>query len=159
MSQWKNHELQLSESIPREGWTQEDIWTVCFLENLVDKSCLTLAIPWTVAHQAPLSMGFSRQEHWSGLPFPSPGDLPNPGVEPGSPALQADSLPTEIWGEPIQSESVRGPYPLDLGPESFLVPNALFVCLHLTFLVFSCWSHFPIGPTLKNGPMYFYLSS
>ena len=45
--------------------------------------------PWTVAHQAPLSMGFSRQDYWSGLPFPSPGDLPDPGVEPGSPALQA----------------------------------------------------------------------
>ena len=41
--------------------------------------------PWTVAYQAPLSMGFSRQEYWSGLPFPSPGDLPNPGIEPGSP--------------------------------------------------------------------------
>ena len=48
--------------------------------------------PWTVAHQAPLSMGFSRQEYWSGLPCSSPGDLPNPGIEPGSPALQADSL-------------------------------------------------------------------
>ena len=52
--------------------------------------------PWTVACQAPLSKGFSRQEYWSGLPFPSPGDLPNPGIEPGSPALQADSLPTEV---------------------------------------------------------------
>ena len=51
------------------------------------------ATPWTVAHQAPLSMGFSRQGYWSGLPFPSPGDLPNPGIEPGSPALQADSSP------------------------------------------------------------------
>ena len=48
--------------------------------------------PWTVAYQAPLSMGFSRQEYWSGLPFPSPGDLPNPGIEPRSPALQADAL-------------------------------------------------------------------
>ena len=47
--------------------------------GLVAKSCLTLAIPWTVAHQAPLSMGFSRQEHWSGLQFPSPGDIPDPG--------------------------------------------------------------------------------
>ena len=46
---------------------------------------------WTVAHQVPLSMEFSRQEYWSGLPFPSPGDLPDPGIEPGSPALQADS--------------------------------------------------------------------
>ena len=49
--------------------------------------------PWTVAHQAPLSMGFSRQEYWSGLPFPSPGDLPDPGIKPGSPALQAESVP------------------------------------------------------------------
>ena len=50
--------------------------------------------PWTVAHQAPPSMGFSRQEdYWSGLPFPSPGDLPDPGIEPRSPAWQADSLP------------------------------------------------------------------
>ena len=63
---------------------------------LVAKLCPTLAIPWTVAHQAPLSMGFSRQQYWSGLPFPSPGDLPDPGIEPGSPALQADSLPTEL---------------------------------------------------------------
>ena len=47
---------------------------------------------WTVARQAPLSMGFSRQEYWSGLPFPSPGDLPDPGIEPGSPTLQAYSL-------------------------------------------------------------------
>ena len=54
------------------------------------------AILWTLACQASLSMGFSRQEYWSGLPFPSPGNLPNPGIEPGSPALQADSLPTEL---------------------------------------------------------------
>jgi len=51
------------------------------------------ATPWTVAHQAPPSMGFSKQENWSGVPFPSPGDPPNPGFEPGSPALQADTLP------------------------------------------------------------------
>ena len=50
------------------------------------------ATPWTVAHQAPLSMGFSRQEYWSGLPFPSLGDLSNPGIEPRSPALQAEML-------------------------------------------------------------------
>ena len=54
------------------------------------------ATPWTVAYQAPTSMGFSRQEYWSGLPFPSPGDLPDAGIEPGSPALQADSLLTEL---------------------------------------------------------------
>ena len=64
--------------------------------GLVAKSCPTLAIPWTVACQAPLSMGFSRQEYWSGLQFPSPGDLPDLGIEPGSPALQADDLPTEL---------------------------------------------------------------
>ena len=58
------------------------------------------ATPWTVAHQAPQSMEFSRQEYWSGVPFPSPGDLPNPGIEPRSPTLQADTLPSEppnIW--------------------------------------------------------------
>ena len=53
------------------------------------------ATPWTVAYQAPQSMGFSRQEYWSGLPFPSPGDLLDPGIEPGSPELQADALPSE----------------------------------------------------------------
>ena len=64
--------------------------------SLVAKLCLTLAIPWTVACQAPLSMEFSRQWYWNGLLFPFPGDLPNPGVEPGTSALQADSLPTEL---------------------------------------------------------------
>ena len=59
-----------------------------------------IATPWTAAHQAPLSMGFSRRECWSGLPFPSPGDLPDPGIELGSPALQADSLPTKLQGKP-----------------------------------------------------------
>jgi len=72
---------------------------------LVAKSCPTLATPWTVARQAPLSMGFSRQECWSGLPFPSPGDLPNPGIEPRSPALQGDSLPTELQGKPRRKHS------------------------------------------------------
>ena len=52
--------------------------------------------PWTIAHQAPLSTGFSRQEYWSGLKFPSPGYLSHPGIKPGSPALQADSLLTEL---------------------------------------------------------------
>ena len=57
-------------------------------------SCVQLFVtPWTVAYQAPPSMGFSRQECWSGLPFTSPGDLPNPGIELGSPMLQADALP------------------------------------------------------------------
>ena len=58
------------------------------------------AISWTVAYQASLSMGFSRQEYWSGLPFPSPADLPDPGIEPRSPALQTDALPSEPPGKP-----------------------------------------------------------
>ena len=60
------------------------------------------ATPWTVAYQAPPSMGFSRQEYWSGLPFPSPGDLPEPGIEPGSAALQADALHSEPPGKPAE---------------------------------------------------------
>ena len=62
--------------------------------------------PWTVARQAPLSMRFSRQEKWSGVPFPSPGDLSNPGIKLRSPALQADSLPSEPPGK--QGQMKRG---------------------------------------------------
>ena len=62
---------------------------------------LTLAIPWIVACQAPLSMGFSRQESWSGLPFSSPEYLPDPGIKSGCPALQTDSLLTELWRKPL----------------------------------------------------------
>ena len=67
------------------------------------QSCLTLCDPMTVACQAPQSMGLSRQEYWNGLPFPSPGDLPDPGIELRSPELQADSLPTELYfsGGPV----------------------------------------------------------
>ena len=74
--------------------------------NVVSKKVKSLsrvqlfAIPWTVAQQAPPSMGFCRQEYWSGLPFPSPVDLPDPGIELGSPALQADSLPAEPTRNP-----------------------------------------------------------
>ena len=67
-------------------------------ESEVVQLCLTLCDPWTVVGQAPPSMGFSRQEYWSGLPFPSPEDLPDPGIKPRSPALQADSLPSEPPG-------------------------------------------------------------
>ena len=65
----------------------------------VTQSCPTLATPWAVARKVPPSMGFSMQEYWSGLPFPSPGDLPDPGIEPMSSGLQADSLPTELGGK------------------------------------------------------------
>ena len=65
--------------------------------------CVALFVTtWTVACQAPPSMEFSRQEYWSGLPFPSPGNLPDPGIEPESPTLQADSLPSEPPGKQIQ---------------------------------------------------------
>ena len=67
----------------------------------VTQSCPTLCDPpWTVTRQAPLSTGFSRQEHWSGYLFPSPGDLPDPEIKPGSPALLADSLSPEPPGKP-----------------------------------------------------------
>ena len=66
------------------------------------QSCVQLFMtPWTVAHEAPLSMGFPKQENWSGLPFPSPRDLPDPGIEPGSLALQADCLPSESPGKTV----------------------------------------------------------
>ena len=80
-----------------------------FWQHVSVLSCVRLfATLWTaahqaVAHQAPLSMGFRRQEYWSGLPFPSPGDLPNPGIKPRPPALQADSLPS---GKPLQNVKV-----------------------------------------------------
>ena len=61
----------------------------CVSACIVAQSCLTLVTPWTVAHQAPLSMGFSRQEYWNGFSFPTPGDLPNPGIKPLSLATLA----------------------------------------------------------------------
>ena len=70
---------------------------------LVAQSCLTLSGPMDYARQALLSMGFSRQEYWGGLPRPPPGDLPNPEIEPRSPTLQADSLLSEPPGKPMNS--------------------------------------------------------
>ena len=82
-----------------ETKTQHSQTNVSVLDAL---SCPTLCDPWTVARQAPLSMGFSRQEYWGGLPFPSSEDLPGPGIEPWSPALQAGSLPTKPRGKPVK---------------------------------------------------------
>ena len=73
----------------------------------VAQSCLTLCNTTVVAYQAPLSMEFSRQAYWSGLPFPSPGDLPNPGIEPGSPALWTDSSPSEPPGKPVEMKKTN----------------------------------------------------
>ena len=69
-------------------------------ESEVAQLCPTLCDPMDCTCQAPLSMGFSRQDYWGGLPFPSPGDLPNPGIEPGSPTSQAGCLPFEPPGKP-----------------------------------------------------------
>ena len=81
--------------------------------------------PWTAAHQAPQSMGFSRQEYWSGLPFPSPGDLPDPGIEPGSPALEADALTSEPAGKPYSF------YTTSSKPQTQKKHNTLFISSHL----------------------------
>ena len=82
-------------------------------------SCVQLfETPWTVARQAPLSMEFSRKEYWSGLPFPSPGHLSNPEIEPGFPALHADSLPSEPPGKPIINYNQH---------DVFLDPQSLFI--------------------------------
>ena len=70
-------------------------------EYVVSVMSKFLQPPWTVAHQAPQSVGFSRQEYWSGLPFPSSGDLPDPGIEPCSPALEADALTSEPPGKQV----------------------------------------------------------
>ena len=82
-----------------------------FLQSVVKVKLLSCAwlfsTPWTVAHQAPLSMEFSRQEYWSGLLFPSPEDLPDPGIEPRSPKLQADALPSEPPGKPTINSQTK----------------------------------------------------
>ena len=79
--------------LPHKGFLGIKMWHEREVKSL--SRVRLFATPGTVAHQAPPSMGFSRQEYWSGLPFPSPGDLPNPGIEPGSPAFQADALTSE----------------------------------------------------------------
>ena len=104
--------LHQEESILKNDLSDIKIWK-CFWSmpwkwkwsRLVAQLCLTLCdhgpfTPWTVAYQAPPSMGFSRQAYWSGLPLPSSGDLPNPGIKPRSPILQADALPSEPPGKP-----------------------------------------------------------
>ena len=82
------------------------------------------ATPWTVAHQAPPSMGFSRQEYWSGLPFPSPGDLPNPGIKLRSPALQADALTSEPPEKPSKNNNNNN--------------NKLNICIYYILLHYIC---------------------
>ena len=114
---------------------------------------------WTVAYQAPPSMEFSRQEYWSGLPFPSPWDLPHPGIEPGSPALRADSLPSELQGKPHINI-----YPLPFRPPSQPAPSCPSrpsQSTGLSFLghtaashccLFYAWQHIHANATLSICP-------
>ena len=86
---------------------------MCESESEVAQSSPTLCDPMDCSYQAPLSMGFSRQQYWSGLPFPSPGDVPNPGIEPGSPSLQTDTLPSEPPGKSLAKMYInKNSYPL-----------------------------------------------
>ena len=102
------------------------------------------ATPWTVAYQAPLSVGFSRQEYWSGLPFPSPGDLPNPGIEPRSPALRADTLPSEPPGKPYHT------YLWVVWSWISMFPITLFTLL-IIFIIFLLSANQFQDPKLRNG--------
>ena len=102
------------------------------------QACL-FATPWTAAHQAPLSLGLSRQAYWSGLPFPSPGDLPDPGIKPWSPALPANSSPSEPPGKPFyrvvytwQSQSPSAshpPFPL-LAVHAYIYSGSAFLLIY-----------------------------
>ena len=126
--------------------------TEVVLVELQSLSCIRLfATPWTVALQAPLSVGFSRQENWSGLPFPSPGDLHNPGIKPGSPALQAvsciaggffmDWAPREAPKCVLRSP----PYPVIMyGCESWIIKKA--ECQRIDAFELWCWRRLLRGP-------------
>ena len=93
----KSRSLETRYWVVGAGVFEQDLMKV---KVLVTQSCPTLVIPWTVAHQAPLSMEFSRQEYWSRFSFSFPGDLPKPEIKHSSPALQVDSLSTEPPGKP-----------------------------------------------------------
>ena len=93
------------------------------------QSFLTLSTPWTGAVQAPLSMGFSRQEYWSGLPWPPAGDLLNPGFKPRPPALQVDSLPTKPPGKPLGSIHLLKPWKVhETPPPSYPISHWFSCC-------------------------------
>ena len=116
--------------IAKSNMTEQHIWATwlsnisnseqhdwaTWLSNMTEQHIQLFAIPWTVAYQAPPSTEFSRQEYWNGLPFPFPRDLPNPGIEPRSPALQADALPSK----PLGDHTIR----------SQLVSTGLCLCSH-----------------------------
>ena len=87
------------------SWLQSPSAVILWLKVKSLSHVRLFVTPWTVTYQAPLSMGFSRQEYWSGLPFPSPGDLPDPGIEPRSPAWEADSLTSEPAGKQCMNDT------------------------------------------------------
>ena len=147
----------------REHWTRNHLWVLVpevplincvdldksynFFERNVKVKSLSrvrlFATPWTMAYHAPLSMGFSRQEYWSGLPFPSPKDTPNPGIEPGSPALQADTL---LSKPPEKSQFLYDSFSLSvkLGDQT-KPPRSVFVLfLNKFFYLVTCY--YPLDP-------------
>ena len=95
---WLNLFIYIRQSKLYEIHLPDLKWPISQVKSF--SSVRLFVIPWTVAHQAPPSMGFSRQDYWSGLPCPSPGDLPHPGIKPRSPTLQADALTSEPPGKP-----------------------------------------------------------
>ena len=105
--------------------------------------------PQTVTHQAPLSMGFFRQEYWSRLPFPSPGDPPDPGIKPGSTVLQADSLPPEPPGKPQQTGTSWSAYSLYCSQNSvfyaFLFPKCVQKKKSKFFIIILGWPQSSFG--------------
>ena len=107
--------------------------------------------PRTVAYQASLSMGFSRQEYWSGLPFPSPGDLPNPEIEARSPALQADSLPPELQGRAMNNQ-------VHFWQCRLVSTRTLHSTYHFASLMIRTISHRPDSGSAHSSP-YFFLHS
>ena len=109
-------------SAMQETWVQCLGWEDTLEKGMtIPSSILAWRIPWTVARWAPLSVGFSRQEYWSGLPIPSPKDFPNPGIEPRSPALQAYSLPSEPPGKPLFDVRKIKSWSINLSVPTFVI--------------------------------------
>ena len=121
-----------------------------FFRIEVVQSCPTLVTPWTIAHQVLSSMGFSRQEYWSGLPFPSPRDLPNPGIQPGFPALKADSLPLGHKGRMLLRSSSFKHCCLSLA-ETFII-SFLKTASKLISFLYPCHSSIHPLHCFKNHP-------
>ena len=96
-----NNEHEVLRTVLRTVGASHKPFSLCKVRVKLLSCVLLFATPWTVTYQAPLSMGFSRQEYWSGLPFPSPGDLSNPGIEPRSPTLRTVALPSEPPEKPV----------------------------------------------------------